>query len=162
MFSQNNDLQKHFLDSIDLFAASSQNLETKTLSEIFCLIQEVYSLKDNDLRKEKEIILKNLRNSENWKRYVLHIFQIICFLDVPQKETLERLAFEASTTVEKLSSLNKDNINMEELITLLAANLYILLNKEFPVKVLSFLARSLKNLFQVGIFEKSNKFFFFY
>ena len=157
MFTQNFDYQAHFGKCIELFASSAQNLENQTLSEIYNIIQDVYGSTNDEFRKNRETTLINLRNSDNWKKYILHLFQILCFFEIPQKEILERFGFEISSTIGKLTNLNKDNLNMDELITLVAANLYTLFNKEFPVKVLGHLARALSNLFQIGIHEKSTQ-----
>lgn len=156
MFAQN--FESQFIKSIELFASSAQNLETDTLTEIYNIIQDVYGSLNNQYRKEREATLMNLRNSENWKKYILHLFQILCFMETSQ--ILERIGFEISTTIEKLSNSNKDKLSDEELVTLIAANLYTILSKDFPVKVLGHLARALKSLLQIKFFENSTHIIF--
>lgn len=146
-----------FLDSIQVFTKSSESLDTNLLSSIFNLISEAYGSTNNDYRKEREVNLSDLKASLNWKNYALNLYQIICFSGITQKDALERVLIDLKSTVQKRASL--EPISLNDLVILVAANVYTLTSREFPVRHMDHLAKALKGLFDVDLEEKSKYYF---
>jgi len=154
METDNTNLFEAFISGVKGFSESSQSLETNTLSEIFQLVQDVYTCTNNDFRKQREAQLATLRTSAEWTKYVLHLFQILSFSEISKKEILERVGFEISSVIEK--RVNSATISPEELLILISANIYCLLNKDFSVKISNHLAKALKNLFKFQFNERDS------
>ena len=158
MESDNTNLLAAFISAVKGFSDSSQNLETNTLSDIFQLVQDVYTSTNNDFRKQREAQLTSHRASADWKKYTLHLLQILAFSEISKKDILERVAFEISSLLEK--KVNGATISPEELLILISANIYCLLNKDFSIKISNHLARALKHLFRFEFNEKGKKMIF--
>jgi hypothetical protein len=158
METDNTNLLAAFLSAVKGFSDSSQNLEANTLSEIFELVQDVYGSTNNEFRKQREVQLTTLRASPNWKQYVLHLLQILAFSEISKKDILERVGFEISSVIEK--KVNQVPISPEELLILISALIYSLLNKDFSIKISNHLAKALKHLFRFEFNEKSKSYLF--
>ena len=153
METDNTNLLAAFLSAVKSFSESSQNLETNTLSEIFELVQDVYTSMNNEYRKQREVQLTTLRTSPGWTKYVLQLLQILSFSEIEKKDILERVGFEICSVIEKRANQSA-NVSPEELLILISASIYSLLNKDFSIRIANHLAKAVKHLFSFEFNEK--------
>jgi len=158
METDNTNLLAAFLSAVKSFSESAENLETHTLSEIFELVQDVYTSLNNEYRKQREVQLTILRTSPGWTKYVLQLLQILSFSEIEKKEILERVGFEICSVIEKRANQNA-SVAPEELLILISANIYSLLNKDFSIKIANHLAKAIKHLFSFEFNQRSKYFF---
>jgi hypothetical protein len=145
----------YFLQALQMFDASSTQLDINELEEIVRLIDTAYNAKDNEYRKQQDALLEQKKRSKDWKKYIFLLFQIIYFSENLSRDTLLRIIHDNSQFIYKKA--NFSGIQTEELIYLCAANVCCLVNRNFPIKLKNELVGSLERLFKIEDEHKGKK-----